>query len=301
MTLKSSVKLDYDFHTTDRMIRVAAGNTMVNRIKRNSVIAYFIIAYAVSWSFEIPLALVKQGLIGLSIPLWFHYFVALGPLMAALFMTFLTEGRAGLRELIARIFKWRVGLRYYAFAILIPVGLFTIACLLDRTLTGHWPDLGLLGEVDYLPYLTPWGALGVWLITFGLGEEVGWRGYALPHLQKTRSAATATLLLGILWVGWHLPMFFYRDTYMQMGLMGFPMLGLSLICAAMVFTWLYNSTAGSLWIVILFHGVFDWLSSNEAGGPFAAALLSMAVILWALYIPRRYGMENAAASAKQIA
>jgi hypothetical protein len=152
MTLKSSVKLDYDFHTTDRMIRVAAGNTMLNRIKRNSVIAYFIIAYAVSWSFEIPLALVKQGLIGLSIPLWFHYFVALGPLMAA-----------------------------------------------------------------------------------------------------------------------------------------------------MVFTWLYNSTAGSLWIVILFHGVFDWLSSNEAGGPFAAALLSMAVILWALYIPRRYGMENAAASAKQIA
>lgn len=274
---------------------------MFNWIKRNSLISYFIIAYAVSWSFEIPLALSYQKIISAQIPMWLHYFVALGPLSAALIMTLLTEGRAGLHHLVARIFKWRVDVRYYVFAILVPVGMFTLACLLNRILTGSWPDLTLLGEVDYLPYLTPLGALGIWLITFGLGEETGWRGYALPHLQKTRSATTSTLILGILWAGWHLPMFFYRDTYIQMGIMAFPMLAISLLFAAMIFTWLYNSTNGSLWIVILFHAVFNWLTSNEAGGQFAGMILSVAVILWALYVPRRYGMENAAPVARQVA
>jgi membrane protease YdiL (CAAX protease family) len=274
---------------------------MFNWIKRNSVISYFIIAFTVSWSFEIPLALSQQGIISVQIPMWLHYFASLGPLTAALIMTSLTEGRSGLRNLIARIFKWRVDVRYYAYVILIPVGLFAFAAILNRIITGNWPNLTLLGEVDYLPYLTPLGALGIWLVTFGFGEETGWRGYALPHLQKTRSATTATLILGILWAGWHLPMFFYRDTYMQMGIMGFPMLALSLLFAAMIFTWLYNSTGGSLWIVIVFHAVFNWLTANEAGGQFAGVILSVAIILWALYIPRRYGMENAAPLARQAA
>src|SRR5689334_1865387 len=221
----------------------------------------------------------------MKIPMWLHYFVALGPISAALIMTYLTEGNSGIRNLIARIFKWRVDARYYVFVIFIPVGMFVFACVLNRIFTGNWPNLALLGEVDYLPYLTPLGALGIWFITFGLGEETGWRGYALPHLQKTRSAATSTLILGTLWACWHLPMFFYRDTYIQMGIMAFPMLALSLLFAAMIFTWLYNSTNGSLWIVIVFHAVFNWLTSNEAGGQFAGAFLSLAVILWALYIP----------------
>jgi membrane protease YdiL (CAAX protease family) len=79
------------------------------------------------------------------------------------------------------------------------------------------------------------------------------------------------------------------------------MLALSLLFAAMIFTWLYNSTDGSLCIVIIFHAVFNWLTSNEAGGSFAAIVLSVAVILWALYIPRRYGIENAAPIARQVA
>jgi membrane protease YdiL (CAAX protease family) len=274
---------------------------MVNWIKRHSVISYFVIAYVVSWSFEIPLALFHQGIISVQIPMWFHYFACLGPFSAALIMTFLTGGRSGLRNLMGRIFKGRVDFRYYAFAILVPAGLFALACMINRMITGSWPNLALLGEVDYLPYLTPLGALGLWLITFGLGEETGWRGYALPHLQKTRSATAATLILGLLWACWHLPMFFYRDTYIQMGIFGFPMFALSLLCAAMIFTWLYNSTNGSVWIVIIFHAVFNWLTANEAGGQFAAAFLSVAIVLWALYIPRRYGMENAAPFAKQVA
>ena len=274
---------------------------MLNLIKRHALISYFMIAYMVSWSFEIPLALIQQRMISVQIPMWLHYLAALGPISGALIMTSLTEGRSGLGNLVARIFKWRVDIRYHAFAILVPVGLFAFGCILNRIITGAWPNLRLLGEVDYLPYLAPLGALGLWLATFGLGEETGWRGFALPHLQKTRSATVSTLILGILWACWHLPMFFYRDTYMKMGIMGFPMLALSLIFAAMIFTWLYNSTNGSLWIVIIFHAVFNWLTANEAGGQFAAAILSVGIILWALYIPRRYGIENAAPLTRQVA
>jgi uncharacterized protein len=274
---------------------------MINWIKRNSIISYFIIAYTVSWSFEIPLALIHQGFISAQIPMWFHYFAAIGPLSAALIMTFLTDGGFGLRNLFARITKWRVNVRYYVFTMLIPAGLFAFACMLNRIFTGDWPNLSLLGAVDYLPYITPIGALGIWLITFGLGEEIGWRGYALPHLQKNRSAVVATLIIGILWAFWHLPMFFYRDTYIQMGIMGFPMLAMSLLCAAVIFTWLYNSTQGSVLIVIIFHAVFNWLTANEAGGQFTAMILSVTVILCALYIPRRYGMKNVATFERQAA
>jgi membrane protease YdiL (CAAX protease family) len=69
----------------------------------------------------------------------------------------------------------------------------------------------------------------------------------------------------------------------------------------MIFTWLYNSTGGSLFIVIIFHAVFNWLTANEAGGQFAGVILSVVIILWALYIPRRYRMENVAPLARQVA
>ena len=270
-------------------------------VKRDSLVLYFILAYAISWSFEIPIALSVQGIISAKIPLWIHYFASFGPMVAALILTGFTEGSNGIRALVLRVLKWRVEARYYAFAILGPLGLFLLAYLLNRVIAGEWSDLSLLGLPDYLPYITPLGVLGLWLLTYGLGEETGWRGYALPHLQRTRPATTATLILAIVWAFWHLPAFFYRDTYVEMGLIAFPMFAFSLLFAAMVFTWLYNSTGGSVLIVIVFHAVFNWLSVSEAGGQFIAPLMTIPVILWALFIPRRYGVENCSPEPKQIA
>jgi membrane protease YdiL (CAAX protease family) len=133
-----------------------------------------------------------------------------------------------------------------------------------------------------------------------VGEETGWRGFALPHLQRYRQAASATLILAILWACWHLPAFFFRDTYTEMGIIGFPLFAFSMLFTTMVFTWLYNSTRGSLLIVVLFHAISNWLSVSEAGGQFAAILMSAPIILWGLIIPRRYGLENAAPIKKQI-
>lgn len=265
------------------------------------LVLYFVLAYAISWSVEIPLALSVQGLIAARIPMWIHYFASFGPILAALIVTGLTEGGQGIRALAGRIVKWRVPGRYYAFAVLGPVALFAAAYLVNRLVTGAWPDLSLLGKADYLPYLTPVGTLLLWLFTYSLGEETGWRGWALPHLQRNRPAASATLILALLWAGWHLPAFFYRDTYIALGWIGFPMFAFSILFTTMVFTWLYNGSGGSVLIAILFHGVFNWLAVSDAAGQFAGPIMTIPVIVWALIIPRRYGMENCAPVPKQVA
>lgn len=269
-------------------------------LKRYDLTLYFVLAYLLSWSVFIPIALSANSLIAAQIPLAFHYLGSFGPMISAVIVIALTTGKQGIHALLERLIKWRVEARYYAFAVLAPVGLFILAILLNRLITGAWPDLSRLGEADYLPYLGPLGVLVLWLLTYGLGEETGWRGYALPRLQRARPATSATLILAILWAFWHAPVFFYRDTYTEMGILGFPMFLISIVFAAMVFTWLFNSTRGSLLLVILFHAFFNWLSVSEAGGQFAAILMSVPVIAWALYVVRRYGPENASPLEKQV-
>jgi membrane protease YdiL (CAAX protease family) len=269
-------------------------------MKRRVLVIYFVLAYAISWACMLPVALSAQGIIFQSVPYALYYLASFGPALSAVIVTGATKGRPGLLSLLSRLWKWRVDFRYYAFAVLAPIALFGVAVLANRVVTGAWPDLNLLGQADYVPYLGIPGVVVLWFLTYGLGEETGWRGFALPHLQRTRPAANAALLLGVLWAGWHLPAFFFRDTYVEMGLPGFAMFVVSICFASVVFAWLYNSTGGSLLLVILFHVFFNWLSVSEAGGQFVAILMSAPVIAWAIFVVRRYGTENVAPILKQV-
>jgi membrane protease YdiL (CAAX protease family) len=270
-------------------------------MKDKALVVYFVLDYALAWAFMLPVALSARGVIQADVPYALYYLASLGPALAAIIVTAWTAGRPGVRRLLGRLLKWRVPARYYAFAVLAPVGLFALAALLNRVMTGAWPELGLLGQADYVPYLGIPGVLLVWFLTYGVGEETGWRGFALPHLQRTRPAANAAMLLGVFWAGWHLPAFFFRDTYVDMGLPGFVMFVVSILFASVVFAWLYNSTGGSLLLVVLFHVFFNWLSVSEAGGQFVAILMSAPVVAWAIYVVRRYGPENASPLPKQVA
>lgn len=262
-------------------------------LKRNSLVLYFILAYGISWAFMLPVAASAQGLLRPPVPYALYYLASMGPMASALIVTAMTEGRKGLRDLLGGLLKWRVGVGYFAFCVLAPIGLFVLAVLVERIFTGTWPDLSPLGQIDYLPYLGIPGVLGVWVLTYGLGEEAGWRGFALPRLQRNRSALSAALLLGLFWGFWHLPAFFFRDTYVEMGLFpGLPMFLVSLAFASVVFTWLYNSTRGSVLMAILFHVFFNWLSVSEAGGQWVAIIMSAPVIAWAIYVIRRYKPET---------
>lgn len=275
---------------------------MNNWIKQHPLLVYFILAYAISWSIEIPIALSVQGVIPAQFPYAVHYFASFGPFIAAFVVAAIGEGGAGIRQLIGGLSKWRVGAFYWLVAVGLPVVFFALSVLVTRLIKGELPDLALLGKTDYLPYLGIPGALAVWLFSYGLGEEVGWRGFAVPHLQRNRSAYASSLLLGVIWGCWHLPAFFYRDTYVEMGLLvGFPMLLISVTFGSVFLTWLYNATQGSTLLAILFHGVFNWLLTSDAGGAGASVIMSAAVIFWAVRAIKVYGTANLAPMEKQIA
>ncbi|MEO7910661.1 MAG: hypothetical protein ABIV47_13525 [Roseiflexaceae bacterium] len=110
--------------------------------------AYFILAYALSWAIEIPLAASAQGWLHVPVPLALHYLASFGPMLSALIVTAATAGSDGMRQLLAGILQWRVGLGWVLFATLSPIVLFAVAAIVGFATNGTWPDLALLGEVD---------------------------------------------------------------------------------------------------------------------------------------------------------
>jgi len=231
----------------------------------------------------LPLIARAQGWLDVQVPFALHYLTAYGPMLAALIVTAVIAGERGVRELVGRTLKWRVGLWWFLFAAFSPLALFALAAIAIYLAGGSLPDLRLLGEVNYLPYL---GILTwpLWLLNSGLGEEVGWRGFALPRLQKQHSALAASLILAVFWVLWHVPFFFFLETYVKLGFAIFPMFALGVTCGAIVYTWLYNSTGGSVLMAILFHGSFNFITATKAGEGPAAAIVSVLIMVWAVLV-----------------
>lgn len=257
---------------------------MVAFIKRHPLPVYGIITFAVSWPIYFSLVAVKHGWTDAPIPYWIHYLAAFGPTVGALIVTASTAGGQGLRELWSRIIKWRVRWGYAVFAVFSPIAFFLFADLVARLVKGEWLDLHLLGQANYLPYLG-WGVLPLWLITFGFGEEIGWRGFVLPRLQKSMSVQRATLFLALLWVLWHTPAFFYLDTFESLGgLIIIPGFIVGVLFGAVLLTWLYNGTGGSIFMVAVWHALFDLVTASEAGQDIVPILTTVGVIIWALFV-----------------
>lgn len=270
-------------------------------IKRHALFTYFSLAFVISWSFTLPLVGAQRGWLPAAPPFAIHYLASFGPLLAAILVTWIVDGRLGLAQLMAGFGWWRGAAKWLLFCILLPITLFGVAVAWAYLADARRPNLALLGAVDYLPRLGLVGAVLLWVFTFGVGEEVGWRGFALPRLQQRHSALAATMLLSLPWAFWHLPAFFYRDTYTTMGVLtGFPMLLLSISAAAIVFTWMFNSTHGSLLVVTIFHALFDLLSVSKAGGDNVAMIMSAAVMIGAVLIVMLYGPANLSRARKQM-
>jgi Type II CAAX prenyl endopeptidase Rce1-like len=141
------------------------------------------------------------------------------------------------------------------------------------------PAVGDFGRFSGTPAI---GLVGVFLlITFvgSLGEETGWRGYALPQLQRRFSPLTATLILAPLWFLWHLPQFAIIATYRDFGPAGYVGMFLGLTCGAMVLTWLYNRSGRSISLVIVWHGVYNFVGATQAATGTLAAIVSTLIMV----------------------
>ena len=168
---------------------------LTSSVKRHPIITFFVSSYALSWS---------------AWPVWALGFYPIspvfsfGPFLAALVVLAITNGKSGVGGLLRRMVRWRVGLRWYAVALLLPAALALAATVLNVLLGAPVPSSAELGGwsglllVFFVSLLIP-GLGGAW-------EEPGWRGFALPRLQSGRSALFASLILGVLIAGWHLPL-----------------------------------------------------------------------------------------------
>ncbi len=245
------------------------------------LIAYFILAYAISWSIGVPLALANQGIIPAILPQWTHYLVAYGPMLSALIVTWISQGLPGLKELGRHMIMWRVCPKWWIVAFS-PLIIGYVVILILNGLTDSEIGLSNLGAVNYLPPLGI-GALLLWLFTFGLGEETGWRGFALPRLQKGRGALAATIILAAFWALWHLPQFFYLfDPSIAFGWV------IGLFAGAVVLTWLYNSAKDSILMVAIWHGCFNFITASKADVGILPAVVSTIVIVWAVVVIALY-------------
>jgi membrane protease YdiL (CAAX protease family) len=111
------------------------------------------------------------------------------------------------------------------------------------------------------------------------GLEPGWRGYALPQLQRPFSPLTSSLIIAVLWFAWHLPQSFVISTYRHSSPVQYVGMLLGLICGSVVLTWLYNRSGGSILLVAVWHGLYNLVSGTQAATGMLAAVVSTLVMI----------------------
>ena len=256
---------------------------------------FFVLAFAFSWVVWATAVFLFPH--GASEPLTtsaalLHLVGSLGPMVSAFVVTALVGGSAGVRELLGRVFRWRVGLGWWVVAVAGTPILFLLAAVISRLLFGGWPDLGEFGRSEEFAFL---GLLPYWLaniVFFGFGEEVGWRGFALPRLQTgRRSALVAALILSLFWAGWHIPLFTFVMGFKGMGLAAVAGWFFSILTGSVLLAWLYNGTGGSILIVAIFHGTLD-ITISSPSGPELANVMGALVTIWGLAILVWGGPKN---------
>ncbi len=228
-------------------------------IARYPLVAFFILAFVGSWIVWLPLVLAGNNLLlpstAISPSLRFILTVLApfaGPTLAAFVMTAVIDGTAGVRALLRRYVQWRFGVLWYLVALVGPplvLGV-SIAALYGTA------ALPLLGEQALQIGATFLINLVVILLIGGiLAEEPGWRGFALPRLQARYGALMGSIVLGVLWSLWHIPLILTPGGVTWTG--GFALFAVGVVALAILHTWVFNSTRASLLSVMLFHAAIN--------------------------------------------
>lgn len=249
------------------------------------------LAVAISWSLWLPLVLAGGSASG---PLrYLHLLGGLGPAVAGIACAGWFGGKPALALMLQRIGSWPVPLRWHLVAWLSPFALLALALLLASLATGGagWTVFAANPEFPELSTPVYWIAV---LIFSGFGEEIGWRGFALPVLQSRLSPVPATLILSVIWAAWHLPLFWFPGLG-DLGLGGLVGWYLSLLTGAAILTWLTNSTRGSILIAAAFHTTMD-LAFSPSISSLATTLMGAAITFWGLAVLVRLRLPSRAPS-----
>jgi len=239
-----------------------------NFLKRHSLVIGIILMFLYTWTIDLS----HSGVLPFKIPIAVGLTVGWGFIFVSLFMTWLTLGKEAMKTLFKRFFLWRVDGKWYLMAILLMPALRFAAIPLTAWLTSVPTDYSHQMIREFVPLDWPLLALLIsWILfeVFTNGEEMGWRGYVLPRLQAKYNALVSSLALGVIWSVWHLPKFFGTGSSEGRSFFWFTVYTVSV---AVLYTWLYNNTRGSLLLVTLFHasgntvGMFLPVKFAVAGG-----------------------------------
>jgi membrane protease YdiL (CAAX protease family) len=226
----------------------------MNWLRRYDLIVFLVLAFVLAWWLW-PFVLANPE----STPM-----LPWSPIIAAIVVLALTRGWAGVRDLLASIVRWRVGLGWYAVALLLPVAILLVALYLNALLFGGTtPTAADFAELYALPLVF----LSTTLINGPFTEEPGWRGFLLPRLQSSYTPLIASLIVGVIWASWHLPLLISDPTGQRPPLQFFVFV----VAQSVVLAWVYNGTRGSVLLVILMHG-----SANTIARLLAPALMGSA-------------------------
>jgi membrane protease YdiL (CAAX protease family) len=268
---------------------------MKTLLSRFPLVSYFFLAYLFSWSIELPMTFAARGIIELQLPHWFEAVAAFGPFLAAVVVLRVSQGANGVRKLIASLTHWRVPAVWLGAAVLSPFIIMFIALAMtgetEKLLSGAvFAELATSGKL--LELILFGGVLR------GLGEEPGWRGFALPVLRGRFGPLLATLALWPVWLLWHLPSFLMRPEFQPAAAIGFS---LGILSAAAFCTLLYDRTRSVLMIAI-WHALINiargiaLAASSAAFLAFSQIMLGVGLIIivyWLLSRPGRYSAEHA--------
>jgi uncharacterized protein len=254
--------------------------------RRHPLATFLLLAFGLTWLVWVPRAMASQGLLASEWPIVVGQAWSWGPAVAALLAAAITGGRAAVRELGARLVRWRVGWPWYAVVLAGPAAFSLAVAGAYAALGGSWVaprafDGNLLGLIPFFVVLA---------LTDGLGEELGWRGYALPRLLARHGALAASLSLGVVWALWHLPLFWTEGAVLYGRPVWLPFLELP--AEAVIYTWIFQHTRGSALPAVLLHASSNLfaLPQAAAGGELGLSLLGAAATwLLALVIVATFG------------
>jgi membrane protease YdiL (CAAX protease family) len=226
-------------------------NSLTLFLKRYALVIFFVLAYALAWGS-------------------FYLFggpaiFAITTFVAALIMAAVSSGLGGLKDLARRCLRWRVGVQWYAAALLVPLAIALTTVALNVLFGAPMPTAAQLGPWYMLITLFP-----IALVDAPLWEEASWRGFALPRFPANRSPLVNSLILGVLLAGWHLPIALSEPGLTVPYLIG-------AVASAVLTNWIYYNTRGSAFMAMLYHG-----AANAAGGFYFFQMFSGAdfVRLW---------------------
>jgi len=223
-----------------------------NILRRRPLVAFFVLSILLF----VPLFAAAGVAFTLEAPSWLQYLTqalsSWSPNLAAVIVTAAIGGSAGVRELLSGFLKWRVRLVWYLIAIVVPIALGFAVARIYYLLASR--PAGVLSSFNLTTFL---GTVLNHLFRGPLGEEVGWRGFALPRLQARYSALKSSLILGFVVVVWHVPTFFIQGLSGTALLVFIISFVVALMSFTVVMTWLYNHTGSSLLLATLMHLSFN--------------------------------------------